>query len=247
MKNAVLAVAVLVACQSSVDDYPSRPGSGGPTTVGAGNSGGDAGTGDGGLGITGRLCILRDLRKVADCDATKDASRLSVTLGTKRPNAAPSKTGVFTIPDQLGTGLVWRVTGATIISTVMPFGTDTVIPVVPDDLYTELLASNRMTILAEGQGSVVVRVVRGVAPASGVAATSNLVSANTVPLYDADNSALDWRQIGPTQSAGIVWFPGVNVTTTPAPITLTPMVGKPVTLSASVETGAITFVTQDLQ
>ncbi len=246
MKNALLAVVVLAACQSSVDDYPPRPGNGGPTQVGEGSSG-DAGTGDGGVGITGRLCILRDLRKVADCDATKDASRLSVTLGTKRPSSAPTKVGVFTIPDQLGTGLVWRVTGATIVPTVMPFGTDTVIPVVPDDLYNDLLVSNRMTIPAEGQGSVVVRVVRGAAPAAGVAATSTLVSANVVPLYDADNSALDWRQIGPTQGAGIVWFPGVNVTTTPARITLTPMVGAAVTLSTSVETGAITFVTQDLQ
>ena len=200
----------------------------------------------GGL-IQGRVCIVKDLSNPICCDTTRDASGVKVTLGgTHTPAVGPDHDGLFMIAAPVGRP-VWRATGAIFVPSVMPWATETTIPIVPDLVYDTARGSSGNVTIAEGQGSVVVRVVRGVAPAAGVAATSALVSANTVPLYDADNSALDWRQIGPTQSAGIVWFPGVNVTTTPAPITLTPMVGTPVTLSASVETGAITFVTQDLQ
>lgn len=253
MKRAVLLV-LLAACQSgAADDYPPRPGGGGTIIIGGGGGSGgrDAGIdgdGDGGTGskIAGRVCILGDLRQLTVCDTTKDASRLTVRLGT-RSATAPARTGEFEIAGPLGNGLTWVVTGATVVTSVMPFGTDNTIPVIPDDLYTELLNVNQVIFPNEGQGSVVVRVVSGVEPAAGVTATSTLVSDNVIPRYDDPASLLDWREVGPTDRFGVVWFPGVQVTTTPAQITLRPPTGTPVTLRASVVEQAITFVTQDLQ
>jgi len=118
---------------------------------------------------------------------------------------------------------------------------------VSDVVYNELIALNAVTLLPEGQGSVVVRAVNGVAPAPGVNATSTLTSANVIPRFDDANSADDWREIGPTQANGMLWFPGVDVTTPPASITLTPPApGTPVLVRVSVEENAITFVTQDI-
>src|SRR5512140_3019086 len=74
MKLAVLAL--LAACQSGGgDDYPTGPGGGGPIVVGGGGggAGGDARTSDGGdsdagVELTGRVCILKDLRQPTVCD-----------------------------------------------------------------------------------------------------------------------------------------------------------------------------------
>lgn len=251
MTRAVLAV-LLAACSSNAGgDYPTRPGGGGPVGGGGGGSA-DAGAGDGGAGdagvlVAGRVCIIKDLRHLTDCDTAKDASVVSVTLGTRSPTTAPARTGEFTIVAPLGTDLVWRAKATNFVTSVMPFGTDNVLPIVPDALYTELLSQNSVTLLPEGQGSVVVRVVTGTAPAAGVTGTTTLVSNNVIPRYDEANSAIDWGLVGPTQTAGELWFPGVDVTTTPARITLTPSTGTPVTVSVSVEDQAITFLTQDVQ
>lgn len=225
---------------------------GGGGTIGDGGLGdgglvGDGGAvGDAGVAVSGRVCIVRDLRLPTSCDATVSAAGVRVTLGGRTPAAPPAATGEFTIIAPLGTDLVWRATGANLIPTVMPFGTDNTIPVVPDGLYTDLVSQNHAAIAPAGQGSVVVRAVTGASSAPGVTATSNLVSANLTPLYDADNSRTDWREVGPTQSAGVMWFPGVNVTTTPARVTLTRNGGTPVVVSVDVEELAITFVTQDV-
>lgn len=234
MKRAVLAV-LLAACRAGAGDRPVTDG------------GGSMDGGDAGASIQGRVCIVKDLRHPTDCDTTQDASRLTVLLGTRTATAPPTPAGDFEVAAQLGTGLVWHVSGATVVTSAMPFGTDHTIPVVPDDVYNELLGSNQVTIPAEGQGSVVVRVVSGAVPAAGVSATSTLVSGNVVPRYDADSSALDWREVGPTQTAGVLWFPGVEVTASPARIALTPPVGARVDVTVSVEEQAITFVTQDVR
>jgi hypothetical protein len=251
MKRAVLAM-VLAACSSGVDDFPARPGGGGPVVGGPGGSGGDAGIrdgadGDAGVLIAARVCVITDLRKLTACAVRSGAPTVSVTLGTRIPTAPPTDAGDFTIFAQLGTDLVWRASGANFVTTVMPFGPEHVIPIVSDTVYTDLLVQNDMTALPEGQGSVVARVVRGVAEATGVTATTTLVSANVIPRYDEDKSAVDWNPVGPTQMAGVLWFPGVNVTTTSTITfvrpdqTLVPAVG------VTVEDQAITFVTQDVQ
>jgi hypothetical protein len=248
-------IALLVACTANSNDYPLRPGGGGGgVIIGGGGTGGttgdggvgDGGDGDAGVSVSGRVCILKDLRQPTLCDTNQDASKVSVSIGGRSPASPPAKTGEFTILAPLGTDLVWHATGVNFIRSAMPFGTDNLIPIVPQALYSDLLLQNMVTLLAEGQGSVVVRTVTGAAPAPGVSATTTLVTANVIPLYDADTSPTDWRELGPTQTHGVLWFPGVNDTTTPARVTLTRIGGTPVVMSVNVEEQTITFLTQDV-
>ena len=252
MKRAAL-IALLAACTASSSDYPTRPGGGGGVIVGGGGGGttGDGGVSDGadrdaGVAVAGRVCIIKDLRQLTTCDTTKDASGVKVSIGGRTPASPPAKTGEFTIFAPLGTDLVWHASGTAFETSAMPFGTDNIIPIVPDTVYTELLNLNMASVAPQGQGSVVVRVVSGAQPASGVAAVSTLISGNAIPLYDADASATDWREVGPTQTAGVVWFPGVQVTTTAARITLSRTGGTSVPVAVNVEDQTITFVTQDV-
>src|ERR1044071_7460685 len=253
MKRAAL-IALLAACTASSSDYPMRPGGGGGVIVGGGGSGGttgdggvDGGDGDAGVSVSGRVCILKDLRQPTLCDTAQDASKVSVSIGGRSPASPPAKTGEFTILAPLGTDLVWHATGLHFTRSAMPFGTDNLVPIVPLALYSDLLLQNMVTLLAEGQGSVVVRAVTGAAPAVGVSANTTLVSGGSVvPLYDADPSPTDWRELGPTQTHGVLWFPAVNDTTTPARITLTRTGGTPVVVSVNVEQQTITFLTQDV-
>jgi hypothetical protein len=256
MKRAALALAlVLVACSQSANDFPSHPGGAGPGGSSGGNPGGivDGGidgilvdAGDAGVPISGRVCIVKDLRTPAVCDTTKDASVVKVTLGTRTPTAAPAKTGEFTIIAELGTALVWHATGTNFVPSVMPYGITNVIPIVPDLFYQDLQNSNAVATLPEGQGAVLARVVTGTSPAAGVNATSTLISGNE-PLFDANDPQI-WGTIGPTKADGAIWFAGVNVTTA-ATITFTrpgPPVSAPVTAPVTVEDQSITFITQDV-
>jgi hypothetical protein len=255
MKRTVLVV-LLAACQATgVNDYPPGPGGTGPVVVGPGTGGAvdggidDAGdAGDAGVvTVHGRLCIVRDLRAPTLCDTTQSASAFAVLLGTRHPDQPPTTTGEFTISAPFGTDLVWQVTRRTFITTVMPYGTDNVIPVVPEALYLDLV--RRVTVINPQQGSVVVRALKNGAPAAGVTVTTTLLSGNgnPIPLYGEDNSPVDWSQVGPTQNNGVVWFPGVQVTTTPARVSLKPPAGAAVSVDVSVVDQAITFVTTDIQ
>lgn len=254
MKLAVLAL--LAACQSGGgDDYPTGLGGGGPIVVGGGGGGGDAGTGDGGdsdagVELTGRVCILKDLRQPTVCDAAQNALGLRVSLGT-RTTTTIDKAGSFRLTAPLGAGFTWHVTGDVldrIVTTAMPFGTENTIPVVPTQLYRDLLSTNKVEVLDQ-EGSIVVRVVSGVTPVANVSATSTLAASLT--LYDSNNSALDWNEspVGRTAAAGVVWFPDVPLAVVPptlTTITLTPQGGTPVGTLVTVENQAITFVTKDL-
>jgi hypothetical protein len=248
MKRAALAL-VLAACSTSTKDFPPLT-EGGPLggTSGGGGTTADAGIADGGSDggvlISGRVCIVKDLRTPTVCDTSKDASTVKVTLGNRTPTTAPSNTGEFTIVAPLGAP-VWHASCVNFVSSVMPFGPDNTIPVVPDTLYLELLSRNGVTLLPAGQGSVLVRAVNGVAPVANVTATTSLVSSNIVPLYDTKDPLI-WSPTGPTLANGALWFPGVNVTTAPTRITVTPQGGTSVSTAVNVEDQAITFITQDL-
>jgi len=248
MKLAVLVL--LAACQQgagSGDDYP--PGTGGPVIIGGGGSGGggDAGTGDAGTALRGRVCLLTDLRRVGDSTACAGvgANNLVVSLGTRTATTAGD--GSFTIVAPLGGGLTWHVTGAQIVTSVMPFGADTTLPAISDLVYGELLSTNLVT-LADQQGSIVVRVVSGVTPVSGTTATS-IPAPPRLALYDGNNATVWTENRVGTGLRGIAWFADVPLAATGATlatITLTPRGGSPVP-AVPVENQAITFVTQDTQ
>jgi hypothetical protein len=232
-------VLALAACQARGDHSDAR-------TV----DGGDTGTGDGGASmVTGRVCILKDLRQPSLCDDTKDASHLVLTLGN-RPAVTLSKRGDFSFPAQLGTDLTWHVRGAVvdqIIPSVMAYGTDHTIPVIETGLYTDLL-NTVSVVIPDQQGSIVVRVLSGGLPASGVNATTTRATTNGETFYDG-STPLNWATNTTTGLFGVVWFPGVPLANTPpttAQIGLSVLGGPTVTTTATLENLSITFVTQDI-
>src|SRR5262245_20740510 len=98
MKLALLALGLVAACRSGAADYPIGPGGSG----GGRGSGADAGLGDvadadgdAGVQITGRVCVISDLRKPTVCDGG-NADKLTVSIGTTR-TATPNARGDFTI------------------------------------------------------------------------------------------------------------------------------------------------------
>jgi hypothetical protein len=252
MKRAVLLLVVACqACQASGsdDDYPIRPGGGGgPVAEGSGGGGVDAGVddggvvdSDGGVALTGKVCLLVDLRRLTLCD-DRNARGLTVTLGTR--TATTTDNGAFTITAPRGSGFTWRVTSSVrdrLVTSLTPFGTDNIIPAIETETYRSLLSSNQL-LLGDQEGSVVMRVLSGTTRVSALQ-----IDPDRPVLYDgADADTWDTTQTQ-TGPLGVVWFPGVSLTFNPATITLIPQGGTAVTTTATIENQAITFLTQDLQ
>jgi hypothetical protein len=256
MKLAMLLA--LAACHAGAggDDFPVVGGGGGPIAGGGGGIVGDAGDGDAadgdaGIPVSGRVCVLKDLRQPTLCDDTKDASQLVLTLGT-RPPVTLSKLGEFSISAALGTDLTWHVSGAVgdkIVPTVMAYGTETIIPVISTLLYNDFLGSIGV-VLVDQQGSIVVRAVSGVDPAVGVKATTTVPTTSGETFYDG-STPTNWIADTATGAFGIVWFADVPLANKPPTTALiglgVPGGSLPVTVSANVENAAITFVTQDIK
>src|SRR5262249_23261604 len=159
----------------------------------------DAGN-DAGVPITGRVCIISDLRHPTTCNDAANASTLTVSIGTTGTlKATPNAHGDFTIIAPLG-AFTWHVSGLNFITSVVPFGADTTLPVISDVLYGELLSTNHVTLIDQ-EGSVVVRVLSGVNPVANVTATSVPVT-NSLALYDGNDALLWDSDLNGTGAAG---------------------------------------------
>jgi hypothetical protein len=223
-------------CSDLPEDYPVAPGGWAP----GGNNGRDSGvddSGDGGAMIAGRVCVVGDLRDLETC-AVADAGGLTVSLGTR--TATTAEDGAFTILAPAGSNLVWRVTGPTLITTVMPFGAVTKIPAVTDATFGAVLAGSGV-VLSVGQGSLVARVVQAGQPVTGAIAVA-APDPQYDPYYDGD-SATAWDQDS-TGPAGLVWLTGVPVGM--SMVTAMRAGGGNVAATHLVEDQAITFATLEI-
>ena len=245
-------VLALAACQNGGgDDYAVVPGGpgvfGGGTTGGTGiGDGGPDGNGDG--GVTAKVCLLTDLRKLMVCAPT-DITGLTVKLGTTS-TATTGADGSFSIVKPPGTALTWHVSGMTtshlaVVTTAVPYAAQALIPVVGQLTYNDLLNSNSVPIIQDQQGSLVLELLRAGVPLVGAKVALAPVSDNNTE-YDSNNPST-WNANGSTGAFGVVWAPGVRVTTTtPQSFTVTPLTGSQVTGSAAIENQAITFATQEV-
>lgn len=227
---------VLMACQSSGSDdsFPIVPG-GDDTVITPAPDGPPAdGSGDGSGTLTGRVCIVADLRNLTSC-TTGDASGITVTLGTS--TAITAIDGTFSIPPTSGSNLVWTVSAVGFVPSVVPLGIVHLLPVVTVDRYNEMLLDNGV-VLGAGQGSLFTRVVRNDAPAVGVTATVDPPS-QYGPLYDSAN-AIVW-DLDATGATAVIWIPDVLQGSTT--LTLMPPAATPLPVSVLVAEGAITFAT----
>ena len=232
---------VLVACKSSDDDgeFPVQPGGGNGTsgTVLDAGLAVDAFDPDAGTQLTGRVCLVTDLRALTAC-ATTGAGNITVTLGTRV--ATTLDDGRFTIMTPASTNLTWRASGAAIVPALMGFGPSTSIPAIGVEDFNDLMNANSV-VPQVGDGAIVARIVRNGTPQTGVTAASTPL-AQFPTKYDGP-TALAWTELA-TAAAGTAWIPGVPIG--PATITATPASGTATDVDVRVEDQAITYVTIDL-
>jgi hypothetical protein len=240
----VLLLVLAAGCPAGGDDdYPIGPGGGGggSVTPGSGGGSGDAGTdGDGGTQITARVCLVSDLRRLinaapGDCAGT-GAGNLGVTLGGSAA-VLTNNDGSFTIPDQAGSNLSWTITGATLVTSVIPFTSSRILPAILDDTYTDLLNSNS-AIVQPGEGSIVARLVKNNAPVAGATAVVNGGESQQT-LYDGANATV-WATLS-TGPLGVAWLPD-NVAGART-LVVSPQGGSPFSVPVTIVDQAITFVT----
>src|ERR1700690_806018 len=241
MRNLVV-VAVLLATGCKVD-HPGFPPIGGGGGGGGGGGEADAyiaDAPDGGAGtLNGRVCVASDARQLDVCDTT-GADGFTVKLGTAPATTAAN--GDFSIASQLGTDLVWVVTGTNMTTSLMPFGAVNQIPMLSASTFN-MVAGGSGVIVVAGTGGVIAHTVHGGAPLADVVATDT--DENVGYYYDSATSSTQWvvNNATGTGSYGDVWLPNLGVATTT--VNLTPMGGSATAIpNVPVAPDALTFITQ---
>jgi hypothetical protein len=224
----------LAACKSSKDDLPIGIGGGGTGGGGGGiDASVDTSTIDGGP-VAGRVCLLTDPRDLVAC-AGAGAGGLSVTLGTL--GATTADDGTFTIvPD--GSGLVWHVTGSSIVTSVMPYTAGSAqVPAMTQTMYVSVQGDTGAAIQLT-EGSVFARVT-----SSGVALAGAAASSNPQAMYNTyyDGTTVSAWKTTSTGALGTAFIPGIGVGT--ASIAVVPSGGATKTIpGVPIEDGALTFL-----
>lgn len=234
---------MLAACQGGGgDDYPIiAQGDDGPITPTIDAPMADA-SGDAIAGmINGRVCLMTDWRTPTMGCATTGAAGITVLLGTS--SATTNVDGSFSISMPSGTGLVWRVGSVDVVQTVMPFAsTDLIIPAMLGVRWDDFLLDNGV-ILNVAEGSIMLRVIGGGAPVSGVTASAS-PAAGYAPFYDGINATI-WDQDA-TNVRGMVWIAGAPSGASTTVSLLAPAAASSVDVGLPVESQSITFATVEI-
>jgi hypothetical protein len=242
MKICVCAWAIAIAASAAActdDDFPS----GLPVQPQGGIGTQPGGTGQTGGFVIGRVCLITtDPRALASCAST-GAQGMTVTLAGV--TATTSTTGAFTLPAPTATnGLVFSVTGTTVVPAAQAFSPVNTIPALSSDLFNQILAANSVQI-PSGSGSIIAAVVtRSGQPAANVTAMSTPASTSP-PLFDGTTPTT--FATSQTGQAGIVFFPGLT-TIGPVSLTFTDITSGLETTVDGVQVfdGGITFVSAPL-
>jgi len=236
MRHAWLLV-VLAACKPGTgEDYPINPG--GDDTgdfrpmVDAPMA--DQALGDSSALITGRVCLLADLRAPTVCAGT-GAGNITVQLGNVTTLTADD--GMFSLVSPGGTNLVWRVGAVGLVTSAVPFSTSNILPVIDAAYYDDMITTNGV-ILNSGEGSIVLFVRDALGPLAGASVTVT-PTATYLPMHDTANRNV-WVT-GDTGQFGVSWTPGATAGT--AVVTVTPPSGSAQQASLPIIDGAITYTT----
>jgi hypothetical protein len=226
---------LLVGCKDDGRDYPIITGGDDhPINPMVDGRPADGIVGDGSM-LTGRVCVVTDLRTpTAGCEPTGVAD-ITVRLGTE--TAMTADDGSFMLLPPSGTNLVWHLSGTNLVSSVIPLTTSTILPMIRDQAYLDLQGGNSV-IVNSGEGSVFMYVRQAGLPLED-ATTVVSPTASFLTLGDRANATV-WVQ-GGTGPLGVAWTPGIVAGT--ASFTVTPPVGSAALIAVPVEDGAITFAT----
>lgn len=159
---------------------------------------------------SGRVCLLTDSRDFNSCAST-GANGLTVHIGTS--SAVTAADGTFKIVAPSTAAAVWSVTGANIVSS-FKVKNDYFIPAMTRTMYDGLISANNI-FLAQGEGSVMVRVIHNGNGYTGSTATAAAQPnpAKYLPFYDNDASATTWNHASTSTagSKGAIWLVGFDV------------------------------------
>ena len=240
MRQPGLAIAIILAAckQGGGGDYPINPGGDdvgdffpqpdGPPA--------DQALGDANAMITGRVCLLGDVRVPASCAAT-GAGGITVVLGTA--SATTADDGMFSLVSPGGTNLVWLAGAAGLVTSVVPVSTSNILPVLTAADYDDMLATNGVILNAD-QSSIILYVRDATGPLAGAGVTVS-PPATFPSMHDTANKSV-WVA-GDTGTIGVSWTPGVNTLPGVASVTVGPPAGAAQQFTLPVQDGTITFAT----
>lgn len=229
-----LVVALAAGGCTAEDDWVVRPPGGG---TGSGSNGGRDGGVDGASEVTGRLCVVVDLRAPDACARDAAGVRIAVRGG---PTVTTGAGGAFSLPAASAARLVDIAAGST---TLVPgiarvlAGEAPALRVADAPAFADVLAAVGVPGLG-GLGGVVVYVDDAAGdPLAGVVFDN--LGTIYAPLYD-DGAATRWRTNGGTGADGVALLLG-------APVGEAVMVtatagGQPIRLSVPIAADALTFV-----
>ncbi|HEU4612992.1 MAG TPA: hypothetical protein VFS15_12970 [Kofleriaceae bacterium] len=237
---ALALVAQLGACEEAPEMFPVTPG--GPGTTGTSNQPDAAiDASDASTTISARVCLL-----LSDTDvqprscALTSAGGLTVALGTE--TAITNDDGTFTIMRPADTtGLVWRISGTNVFPSAVEFGTVLSLPVISAPAYQDMLAATDAAI-ANGDGALFVRVVRGAVAVAGAVVSVNPPPTNDQIFYDGADPNI-WETTA-TGILGVAWVPSEIPGT--AQLTVTTGTSATVVTGIPVFQDTITFATAEI-
>ncbi|GEM_PF-3701072 len=238
MRLVACALFVLVGCKAGEgDDYYTEPGNGGGLFGNMSGSLPDAGGGDGGATIMGRVCGLSEILRWDECDQA-GMDGMNITLGAAL--TMPAADGTFQIPAPGGSNNVWRTYGLAQLKSLREYPSDLSIPSIKTSLYQNIAADANVAIDPTA-GTIFVKVMYMGNPVAG--ATATLAGLNDLVRYD-DAAANGDFNVDMTHLDGVVWFPNVSPGTTRT-FTITPPqdVGAPKVTTVVVEADTATFST----
>lgn len=237
---ALALLAQLGACDEAPDTFPVTPGGSGTTGTGHRPDAAIDAT-DASTTISARVCLL-----LSDTDvqpracALTSAGGLTVQLGTE--TAITSDDGTFTIMRPADTtGLVWRITGDNVVPSAVAFGTVLSLPVIAAPAYQDMLAATDAAI-ANGDGALFVRVVRGGVAVAGAVLAVDPTPTNDQVFYDGADPNI-WETTA-TGILGVAWVPSEMAGT--AQLTVTTSTTATVVTGVPVFQDTITFAIAEI-
>lgn len=204
---ALALVALLGACDEASEPFPVTPGGGSGTGSATQPDATVDAPGDASTTITARACLLlADVQTLGGCAVT-GAGGLTVELGTE--TAITGDDGTFTIMRPADTtDLVWRISGTDVFSSAVELGTIVSLPVIARTAYDEILAATNAAI-ANGDGALMVRVVRGGVAVQGAVLDVSPAPTNDQVFYDGIDQTV-WETTA-TGMFGVAWVPSQPV------------------------------------
>lgn len=253
MRPLIVALTILAAA-CAAEDPPTGPGGGGGGGGGTGGSpdGGSFGDGGSGTGISGRLCIVDDVRIPELCPTVSGIGGVPIEVNGVTTTSADN--GSFSVASPGGSIAKLRIAFGDdgYRDVVVPIGLSNgtasglKLPLIRETTWQSLL-TRASAIEPDNSASIASYFVRGDFAVTGVEVQAPAGS-TTFPIYDRPNDPPDdWAAGALTGPRGAAIMVGVPASNPDVSFLVIPPDGAPLTTAGvPVEADALTFVTVSL-